>query len=333
MKTQKILKTFTLLFVMTLVSFSCSDDDDNTPVNRPLNIVETAQANNLNILVQAAIQADLVDALTAAGDKTVLAPTDEAFTTFLANKGFNSLSEVPNDVLAQILLNHVIAGANIESSALIGNTGYTNTLADGPNSTKLSLYYDGTSGVVFNGVSEVIVPDVNTSNGIVHVVDQVIDLPTIATFATSNTALEDLVSALALADTGLPTVNWINTVSGLENADLAPFTVFAPTNTAFDNLLLELDSTGNTGLGDLDASLVDLVLQVHVVADANVQSSQLGSLNGVIPTIGADLSLSGTTITDENNRDINILAPDLVNIQAVNGVVHVIDRVILPFLP
>lgn len=331
MKTQKTLKTIALLLVMTLVSFSCSDDDDNTPVNRPLNIVETAQANNLNILVQAAIQADLVDALTAAGDKTVLAPTDEAFTTFLSDKGFNSLSEVPNAVLTQILLNHVIDGSNIESSALAGNTGYTNTLADGPNSTKLSIYFDGTSGVVFNGVSEVIVPDVNTSNGIVHVVDAVIDLPTIGTFAAANEELDLLVQALSYADTGSPTVpSYIDTVF---DSAAGPFTVFAPTNDAFVNVLAELNLSGfGEGAGELNAATTDAVLLMHILG-TNIQSSQLP--NGSVLTIGAgELTADNTafTLTDENNRVSNIVT-SLVDIQGTNGVVHVIDKVILPLLP
>ena len=68
-------------------------------------------------------------------------------------------------------MNHVIPDANILSTDLAGATGYTNTMATGPNSTALSLYFDGTSGVVFNGYSEVEIPNVSTENGIVHIVD------------------------------------------------------------------------------------------------------------------------------------------------------------------
>ena len=190
----------------------------------PLNIVETAKAVGLSLLVDAATQAGLVDALTAAGDKTVLAPTDAAFTAFLASKGFNSLSEVPDAVLAQILLNHVIAGSKITSSALAGSTGYASTLADGPNATKLSVYYDGTSGVTFNGYSKVTLPDVETSNGIVHVIDAVIDLPTIVTHAAANPELSSLAGAL--------TADGNTTFTDLLSS-AGDFTVFATNNAAF----------------------------------------------------------------------------------------------------
>lgn len=323
MKTLNSLKKLALIIVVMIAFSSCSNDDDNTTTPKALNIVETAQSvGDLSILVDAVVQAGLVDALTASGDKTVLAPTNDAFTAFLAAKGFNSLSEVPNDVLTQILLNHVIGGANIPSSALIGNTGYTNTLADGPNGTKLSLYYNGTDGVVFNGGASVAIPDVSTTNGIVHVIDTVIDLPTIATFATTNDALSTLVGVLAYADTGDPTVPYIATVS---DAAAGPFTVFAPTNDAFGALLAELEVSALT---DIETATVDAVLLNHIV-NANVQSSQLTS--GQVGTLGGPITAdaSAFTLTDANNRMSNIVT-SLVDIQATNGVVHVIDRVILP---
>ena len=326
----KNLKTFKNLaaILLILVAFtSCSNDDDNTAAPAPLNIVETAQTvNDLSILVDAVIQAGLVDALSASGDKTVLAPTNAAFTTFLSANGFDALSDVPNDLLTQILLNHVIDGSSITSSALIGNTGYTNTLADGPTGTKLSIYYDGTSntGIEFNGESTTVtgLVDVSTSNGIVHVVDQVIALPTIATFATTNPALSILVDALAYADTGVPTVPYIDTVS---NGTAGPFTVFAPTNDAFVSLLTELNVNALT---DIETSTVNAVLLHHIV-NANVQSGQLssgdvGTLGGIITAAVPDF-----TLTDANNRVSNIVT-SLIDIQGTNGVVHVIDRVILP---
>ena len=208
------------------------------------------------------------------------------------------------------------------SSDLAGATGYTNTLASGPNDSNLSLYWDGTSGVTFNGASNVALADVSTSNGIVHVVDAVIDLPTIATFATTNPGLSTLVDALAYADTGAPTVPYITTVS---DATAGPFTVFAPTNGAFGDLLIELNVTALT---DIDTATVDAVLTYHIVG-ANVQSSMLTS--GIVTTIGGDITADATafTLTDANDRVSNIITT-LVDIQAVNGVVHAIDKVVLP---
>ena len=320
----KTIKKLSLLFLATFAFVSCSDDDDAQQMQeQQLNIVETAQATpSLSILVEAAVQVGLVDALSASGDKTVLAPTNDAFTAFLDAKGFASLEEVPDEVLTQILLNHVIDGSNIMSSDLAGSTGYTTTLASGPNNTNLSLFWDGTSGVTFNGTSNVALADINTSNGIVHVVDAVIDLPTIKTFATSNPNLTNLVAALQYADSGMPTVPYITTVS---DAEAGPFTVFAPTDAAFGDLLVELNATALT---DLDTATVDAVLTYHIVA-ANVQSSMLAS--GPVTTLGGDITADATafTLTDANDRVSNIIT-SLVDIQATNGVVHAIDQVILP---
>ncbi len=323
MNTLKLNTKITSLLMVMLLIMSCSDDDDNSTMQPTLNIVETAQTSSeLSILVDAVVQAGLVDALSATGDKTVLAPTNAAFMAFLEDKGFNSLSEVPNDVLTQILLNHVIADVNIYSTSLINTSGYTNTMASGPNNTNLSLYFDGSSGVMFNGTATVQVADIETSNGVVHVIDQVIDLPTIATFATTNSNLSILVDALAYADTGTPTVPYINTVS---NGEAGPFTVFAPTNDAFASLLTELNVSALT---EIETATVDAVLLHHII-NANVQSSQLTS--GTVTTLGGDIeaNASAFSLTDANGRTSNIVT-SLIDIQATNGVVHVIDKVILP---
>ena len=185
----------------------------------------------------------------------------------------------------------------------------------------MSIYFDTTDGVVFNGISEVTTADIVGSNGIIHAVDTVIDLPTIATFATANPALSGLVAAIVRADEGDNVINWLPAIS---NPDLL-FTVFAPADPAFDVLLEDL---GVESLADVDPAAVSGLLTLHVVNEANVRSTDLGGLGGVIPTIGGNLSLDGLVITDGNDNPINILAPNLVDIQAINGVVHAVDYVI-----
>jgi uncharacterized surface protein with fasciclin (FAS1) repeats len=108
----------------------------------------------------------------------------------------------------------------------------------------------------------------------------------------------------------------------------SPFTVFAPTNDAFASLLSEL---GVNSLGDIDAATLELTLATHVVVEANVRSGDL--TNGMsITTIGDGLTVSldaGPQLIDLNDRIANIIA---VDVQAYNGVVHVIDKVVLPQL-
>ncbi len=101
--------------------------------------------------------------------------------------------------------------------------------------------------------------------------------------------------------------------------------MFAPTNAAFVALLGEL---GATSLDDIDKDLLKAVLLYHV-AEGRVYSSDLSS--GPVNTLGGsfDLDLSTLTITDARGREAGLI-PTLLNVQATNGVVHVIDRVILP---
>ena len=140
--------------------------------------------------------------------------------------------------LLYFVSNHVIIGESLSSTDLVNaGSGYTNTAAVGPNGENLSLYFNTTNGVMVNGLSTVSDADNTATNGTVHIVDTVIDLPTIGTFATSNDALSILVDAIMYADSGTPTVPYLATIT---DSEAGPFTVFAPTNTAFANLLTEL---------------------------------------------------------------------------------------------
>ncbi|WP_452224211.1 fasciclin domain-containing protein [Lacinutrix chionoecetis] len=330
MKTLRKLPFFLLL--ITLI-WSCSDDDDATMVvlPQPMNIVETAQATpDLSILAQAVVQADLAGALSASGDRTVMAPTNAAFTAFLDANGFNALSEVPDDVLTQILLNHVIDGSNITSAALSGTTGYATTLASGPGNTNLSIYYNGNNGVTFNGASQVVsgLADIAATNGIIHVVDEVIALPTLLTFSTADSTFDSLEASVLLSSQA-------TVATALTDASsTSPLTVLAPTNTAFA-ALLDSNPAWNSP-EDIDASLLTAVLTHHVTA-GNVTSGNLTNpgTTTVTSVQGQDFSiiLPGTNnniadVTDgAGNTDIGIIA---VDVQASNGVIHAVNKVLLP---
>ena len=320
----KTLKIFPLLLLVIGLQ-SCSNDDDNN-MPQQMDIVETAIATpDLSNLVAALKAADgnLVNVLSGQGPFTVLAPTNAAFSKFLADNGFAKLSDVPTDVLSQILLNHVVSG-NVSSTDLkTAKSGYSKTSATGPGGKNLSLYFNTADGVKFNGISKVATADIAASNGTIHIVDAVIGLPTVVTFATSNPALSSLVAALQSADSQNPSPALIPTLSGN-----GPFTVFAPTNDAFAALLKELDPSGNTKLSDVKPATVQSILLYHVLS-GNVTSDKITS--GSVTTLGGDVTIDAAklTITDPNLRVSNII-PTLVDIQAVNGVVHAIDKVILP---
>jgi uncharacterized surface protein with fasciclin (FAS1) repeats len=251
------------------------------------------------------------------GPFTVFAPTDAAFVAFLKTTPYATLNDVPDAVLTQILLNHVVSG-NVKSTNL--STGYVKTLAKSATSgtNTMSMYVDLTSGVKLNGVAKVITADVMASNGVIHVVDAVINLPTIVTHATANANFTSLVGALT--SPGQP--NFVSILSGT-----GPFTVFAPTNAAFTALNTELAPGGIAGVS---ASNLTKVLQYHV-ANGNVLAATLveGQKVATLQTPQTfEIQLAGgAKIKDNANRITNIIATD---VQCSNGVIHVLNRVLLP---
>ncbi|WP_234972630.1 fasciclin domain-containing protein [Flavobacterium terrae] len=301
-----------------LVITSCSDDDNfNTPPVDNNNITAIAyKTENLSILAQALTKTNLDGTLRAKGSYTVFAPTNTAFTTFLNANGFANLDAVPTPVLKEILLNHVVSGA-LQSSSL--TTGYVKTLAKGNASSTntLSMFINTSSGVRLNGVASVTTANVLATNGVIHVVDAVIGLPTIVTHATANPNFSTLVETLTSA--GQP--DFVSILSGT-----GPFTVFAPTNTAFSNLNTELAPGGIAGVS---SSNLTKVLQYHVVSPANVLSSTLTNNLSVTTILDQNftVNLNPARITDVNARVSNITA---VDVQCSNGVIHVLDKVLLP---
>jgi len=312
------------LSIFSLFIISCDNEDSDQVVPEELTIVETASATpELSNLVAAltAADGDLVNVLNG-GNFTVLAPNNTAFELFLSDNGFASLEEVPTDLLANILLNHVITGSVGSTDLVASGSGYTTTNATNMDGDNLSMYFTTSEGVVFNGGSNVIAADIPASNGVIHVVDAVIALPTVVTFATSNPVFETLVTALTREDLN---TDYVSVLSGETNA---PFTVFAPTNDAFISLLSEL---GASSLNDIDTATLTATLNTHVVAEANVRANDL-TQGMQINTLGDGLTVSldaGPQLIDSNDRVAGIIA---VDVQAYNGVVHVIDNVVLPQL-
>ena len=307
MKNYAKLIKLTLIVVTSTIMFSCSDDESNNDGNT---IAAVASKNsNLSILVDALERADL--SLDRNGSFTVFAPTNDAFIQFLDDNNYDSLDEVPVSTLRQVLLNHMVTGVNLSTDL---STGYIKTLAKGSASTTnfLSMYVNTASGVRLNGVASVSIANIMASNGVVHVVDAVIGLPTVVTHALANPNLSILASLLDAQ--GL-----VPTLAGRTSS---PFTVFAPINSAFTPATLDLYTS-------LSPENKTAVLTYHVVAGANVLST--GIPTTPIATLqGGTFTVAGTVITDLADRDTNIILSAL-DIQASNGVVHAVDNVLLPF--
>ncbi len=317
------LKKIALLF-MALAVGACSSDDESNSSNQT--IAEIASGNsNLSILVEALEKVNLVATLDGSTQYTVFAPTNDAFAAFLDANNFANLDAVPEALLKEVLLNHVIVG-EVTSGQI--STGYVKTLGKGSASSTntLSMFINTANGVVINGGTAnggatVTQADIQASNGVVHVVNGVIGLPTVTNHAIANPNFSILVQALTRNDQP----DFAGILAGSANA---PFTVFAPTNTAFGSLLEELDVAA---LGDIPQATLEKTLKYHVVTGSNILAATL--TNGSVNTFAGDSFtvsvVNGAKITDANARISNITATD---VQASNGVVHVLDKVLLPSL-
>ncbi|TLP81887.1 fasciclin domain-containing protein [Maribacter sp. ACAM166] len=296
---------------------------DNKAINGVVHIVD-AVIGLPNIVDHAVANPNLtslVGALTANNNTTfttLLSDTDTDFTVFAPlNSAFDGFMNPSDNDINTILANHVISGAAANAASL-SNT-YFNTLATNADGDNLSIYVNIDDGVKLNGASTVAAADIVATNGIIHAVDTVIDLPTVVTFATADPNFSSLAGALTAE--GQP--DFVSVLSTPTGTDPAPFTVFAPTNDAFAALAAVPEGEALTA-----------VLYHHVIAGANIVSGDLtdglespDTLEGDTLTFAIDAD-GNVTITDgSGNSGIGIIA---VDVQANNGVIHAINTVMIP---
>tara|TARA_R110002096_G_scaffold238027_3_gene429346 strand:- start:37078 stop:38067 length:990 start_codon:yes stop_codon:yes gene_type:complete len=328
------MKKFRLITMVSMALFlsstfiACSDDDDGTtpPAGNgggngsDQTIAQIASENDqTDSLVVALSQAGLVDLFNAPGSYTVFAPTNEAFRNFLASNSFSSISDIPTATLTAVLQYHVL-GSVVRSTDLNDNSYATTINQTGPNGTATVIEIDVTGGVKLNNTANVTAADVNASNGVIHIIDEVISPRSLVELVLLDERFTSLVDALTAYNFGY--------VSVLEGN--GPFTVFAPTNQAFADLLASNPAWNQ--VSDIDSTTLGAVLTYHVINGSNIQAgdltqgAQVTTLQGNALTIdlsnGAQLST-----TSMNQGNVNITATD---IQGTNGVIHAVDQVLLP---
>ncbi len=300
----KILQFFILAGILLFAA--CNEDDDMVDVQEPKNIVEVAQeAGQFSILIQAAQKAGLASFLSNEPNLTVFAPTDQAFTNLLSGLGLSSLDEIDNTTLANILKYHVIGSVAMSTDL---SSGYYPTLSTF-SGNNISMFINVEGGVSINKGTMVTAADIEAGNGVIHVVDKVILPPTVVNIALDNSNFSILVEAVVKA--------------GLVEALSAegPFTVFAPTNAAFEMLFTQL---GVSGIAELTVDQLLPILTYHVV-NGNVLSTDLS--NGEVGTLNTSNKLTIDLTGGVKIDDSSVIAAD---IQGANGVVHVIDKVLIP---
>ncbi|WKW46706.1 fasciclin domain-containing protein [Myroides sp. JBRI-B21084] len=299
----------------TLVLTTACSEDDSTPMMPQEKTITTIVSENqdFSLLKSAVVKANLAETLNGTGPFTVFAPNNQAFAASgISQETINSLSV---NELSAILLYHTVAGKIIAAN-----------VPAGPNAEVATVYGDkiyvtkDSRGVFVNGW-KVNTADISASNGVIHSIEHVLMPPmqNIVQMAQSNANLSYLVAAVLRASQG--TTNVANVLATTNN-----LTVFAPTNQAFMNAGFPTI----VSIENADPDTLASILTYHVIG-ARAFSSDLSNGQTLSTLNGGNLMvLLGNQATVKGNSNSSASVITSVNMLATNGVVHVIDQVLLP---
>lgn len=288
------------------------------PTQAPQTIVDIAVADGRFTTLVAAVQAaGLAETLSGEGPFTVFAPTDEAFAALPAGT-LDTLLEDPAADLKDILLYHVIPGKVMAADVAGLETAETAL------GKEVTFRIDGDK--VFINDAQVILTDIEASNGVIHVIDSVILPPADDAMATEE---EDAMAAEAdIVDTAVADGRFTTLVAAVQAAGLVetlkgegPFTVFAPTDEAFAKLPA---GTIDALLEQPEGDLKDILLY-HVVS-GKVMAADVVKLTSAETVLGPEVQVR----VEGDQVFINDAQVLITDIQTSNGVIHVIDSVLLP---
>ncbi len=287
-------------------------------------IVDVAvEDGRFTTLVAAVEAAGLAETLSGEGEFTVFAPTDDAFAA-LPEGTVESLLEDPEGALTDILLYHVLSQAvpasdvaNYEGAATVQGENVAFAVVDGE--------------VVLNDSAAVVVPDIEASNGIIHVIDAVLLPPIMSEAEPAEEAMaeDELMDSKSIAEIAVEDGRFTTLVTALDAAGLVDtlagegeFTVFAPVDDAFAALP---EGTVKTLLEDPQGALTDVLLY-HVV-EGVVPAETVVTLDSAPTLQGSDVHI---TVSDDGvflNDETKVIITDVM---ASNGIIHVIDSVLIP---
>lgn len=335
---------------LSIMSMSaCSDDDDDYKPTVP---EQEENADNVSLLDAIKSRDDLtyvaslvesgklgqLETNLKLGEFTLFLPSDEALTAFVANQGYTSLDELladpkfSSDTLRLMFLYHAVEGKYTKDD--FGNSKKFRTEANDASSTGVDLvvnkngndYYLTDSSMLRDNTSKIIATDIKTKDDIIHVIDDVL-IKGEKKVATQNIA--EIVAAsddFTILEQALVKTGLASTFAGSDK-----FTVFAPTDAAFKKLAGELGVETADLLADKDA--LTTILKYHVVKGA-VTAIDVPFGAGVKTLNDKDITITqdggGMMVTDISGDADNVADITTPNVMATNGVIHIIDDVLLP---
>jgi uncharacterized surface protein with fasciclin (FAS1) repeats len=328
----KISKAFAVVTVAFL-SFSCENDTENVIEKYPT-IVEILEkdAANFSILKAALVKTDLLNTFRNPGSYTVFAPKNSSFIAAgITETSIAAMNTTQVASLKKQLQYHVLSVGTL--SADFPTNGYMNSFSPFGTSTSISisLHTNKATGVVLNGGTSnggatVLQADINASNGVVHVIDAVLNIPKIHNLIIANPELSSLVGVLTSAPQAAVLTDLTTTATGATNP--LSRTVFAPTNAAF--------TSASFLTGQSDANITK-VLKYHL-ENNNRRASSTTSFSSTALIINTQLTgpqqtiaIAASTVKIADITTVNATIKT-INIQGTNGVAHIIDKVLQPTL-
>ncbi|AUD04405.1 fasciclin domain-containing protein [Spirosoma pollinicola] len=311
-----------LLISLTFAFTACKKADNTTPTLSTIgDLVNTG--SKFTLLKAALVRAGLDGTLAQPGTYTVFAPTDDAFKAF----GYvdeAAIKAAPVDLLKTVLQYHVlgtrVAAADVPTAintaqqTLAGMPVYVSKVASGT----------GTSTTISVNGAHILQADGQASNGVIHAIDRVLLPPVFGNIVQTIQGIP-----LLLPTASFKLLQAAVTKAGVGAALTAPgpLTVFAPTDAAFKAVGIDSAAIANTPVATLTSILTYHVLNGRTYTPTITNGSSLSTLQG--GTITAGISTTALTVTGTGNKGTasNITGPD---VSATNGVVHIIDRLLLP---
>ncbi len=312
-------------------------DESGDTADEPGTIVDVAvAADDFNTLVAAVQAAGLVEALSGEDELTVFAPTDEAFAAALEALGLTADELLADtDTLTEILTYHVVAG-EVMAADVVGLDGQS---VETLNGASVEISVDGETVMV--NEATVVTADVDASNGVIHVIDAVLLPPAGDDMADDEMSeegmaedemAEESMEGDTIVDVAVAADDFNTLVAAVEAAGLVEalsgedeLTVFAPTDEAFEAALEALGLTAEELLADTET--LTSILTYHVVA-GEVLAADVVELDGEsVETLNGatiDITVDGDTVM------VNDATVVTVDVDASNGVIHVIDTVLVP---
>lgn len=346
MKLKNQIVKFLAILSLGITSFSC--ENNTTEIDKLPTTLDIIKADvNYTVLVKALDATSLTSTFTNTGSYTLFAPNNAAFAAYTSTNfptGINdatfpalpaTLTASQIAELKKLLQNHIL-GVGTRANDLVTNA-YSKTFASGVGSTTLSMFVNKSgndyivNGGAVNGGAKITSADVDASNGVIQFVDNVIKLPTLKNHMIANPDLANFYTIYTSTSTG---------TYGDQSAVLAtlsaagPTTVFAPLNAT----VTTETATGGFIASNNTPANVSKILKYHMVNSNSTASSTTSwsASDATITTLSTQqFKITGGTVKIAELPAISIPASNIktVNIQATNGVIHTVDRVLRPVLP